>query len=55
MQLWFAFVVSSGLLLEFPFKPNKIILNNADAYDSVYIMHVEKVEDVTFDDLDLGR
>mgnify|MGYP001161175026 FL=1 len=28
---------------------------NADAYDSVYIMHVEKVEDVTFDDLDLGR
>ena len=24
-------------------------------YDSVDIMHVEKVEDVTFDDLDLGR
>ena len=28
---------------------------NADVYDSVYIMHVEKVEDVTFDDLNLGR
>ena len=28
---------------------------NAEAYDSVYVMRAEKVEDVTFDELDLGR
>jgi len=26
-----------------------------EAYDSVYVMNAEKVEDVSFDDLDLGR